>query len=190
MAGIPWLHPICYFDRRTMAFIQDGRCIFLSAEADLMDDLLAQFTLLFSPPQGLSPPRQWCHHNQLLPATEPKAVKPYRYAHHQKEGVERQCVAMLQQGIIRPSCSTFLAPVLLVKKADSSWRFCIDYHALNNYIIKDKFPILVVEELLDELRGATFFTKLDFRSAVTKSGCTPMMSRRRCSTHSRASWNF
>jgi hypothetical protein len=100
-----------------------------------------------------------------MPGTSPIAVRPYRYPQLLKDEVGRQCTDMLAQGVIRPSTSPFTAPILLVKKSDKSWRFCVDYRALNDKIVKDKFPIPVVDdELLDELKGARFFIKIDLRS--------------------------
>jgi hypothetical protein len=130
----------------------------------LLADLLQQHSDIFDEPQGLPLARPCDHHIHLLPDTAPIAVRLYRYPQLQKDELERQVTVMLTQGIIRISTSPFSAPVLLVHKANGTWRFCIDYHALNAVTSKDKFPIPVVDELLDELHGARFFTKLDLRS--------------------------
>jgi hypothetical protein len=129
-----------------------------------MTSLLQAYVHIFATPSGLPPQQKHDHRIHLMLGTTPVAVRPYRYPQLLKDEVERQCADMLAQGTIQPSSSPFSAPVLLVKKADNTWQFCVDYRALNVKTVKDKFPIPVVEELMDELQGARFFTKIDLRS--------------------------
>ncbi|WVZ48905.1 LOW QUALITY PROTEIN: hypothetical protein U9M48_000299 [Paspalum notatum var. saurae] len=181
--GVNWLGslgPILWdFNHHTMAFQRANRRItWIGIDAprpfelrattlhdgELMTALLDEFTDVFQEPQGLPPQRAISHRIRLSADTKAVAVRPYRYAHVQKEELEKQCAELLRLGIIRPSSLAFSAPTQLVRKKEGAWRLCIDYRALNTKTIKDKFPIPVVEELLDELRGAKFFTKLDLRS--------------------------
>jgi hypothetical protein len=126
--------------------------------------LVTEYKHLFEYVSGLPPSRHCDHSIPLMPEAQPVFARPYRYAPLLKTEIERQVTDMLQQGIIQKSTSAFASPVLLVKKKDQSWRFCVDYRQLNAITVKGKYPVPIIEELLDELSGAAYFTTLDLQS--------------------------
>jgi hypothetical protein len=109
----------------------------------------------------------------LIPGSSPVAVRQYRYKPALKDEIEKQVAEMLQSGLIQPSSSSFSSLVLLVRKKDSSWRFCVDYRMLNSITVKSKFPIPVVDELLDELSQACWFSCLDLRAGFNQIRLAP-----------------
>jgi hypothetical protein len=119
---------------------------------------------VFEEPKGLPPTRSHDHKILFKEDSTCVCVRPYRHPYFQKTEIEKIVRELLQSGVIRPSQSPFSSPVLLVRNADGSWRMCMDYRALNLVTVKNKFPILVIDELLDELFGAKVVSKLDLRS--------------------------
>jgi hypothetical protein len=138
-----------------------------STTEDLPEEVitvLSEFLDVFSEPDTLPPSREYDHAITLLPGSAPVNARPYRYSPLHKTEIERQIQSMLQSGVIERSMSPFASPVLLVQKKDGSWRFCVDYRRLNELTVKNKFPMPIIDELLDELAGAVIFSKLDLRA--------------------------
>jgi transposase InsO family protein len=133
------------------------------SDPPIIQTLLSRYQSLFDQPSSLPPLRSHDHRIHLLPDATPVNVRPYRYPYYQKAEIEKKISEMLQSGMIRPSRSPFSSPVLLVKKKDGSWRCCIDYRALNSITVKDRFPMPTIDELLDDLGSASWFSKLDLR---------------------------
>ncbi|KAJ4750853.1 polyprotein [Rhynchospora pubera] len=129
-----------------------------------LKEIIAGFSEVFKEPTGLPPKRGIDHAIPLTSDSKPINLRPYRYSHFQKLEIDKIIEELLANSIIQPSSSPYASPVLLVKKKDGGWRMCVDYRKLNKQTVKDKFPIPIIEDLLDELHGSTFFSKIDLRS--------------------------
>ena len=119
---------------------------------------------VFETPKGLQLICDHDHAIHLIPGIFPPNIRSYRYPYVQKSEIERMIAEMLEDGIIQPSQSSFSALVVLVHNKDGSGHMCLDYRELSKLTIKDKFPNTMIDELLDELHGAIYFTKLDLHS--------------------------
>lgn len=135
--------------------------------------LLDGFSEVFAAPTGL-PPRRACDHKfPLIPGAQPVNIRPYRYSPELKTEIEKQIAEMLQSGVIKPSTSPFASPIIMVRKKDGTWRLCVDYRHLNLLTLKSKYPMPVIDELLDELSGASWFTKLDLHAGYHQIRLAP-----------------
>ena len=129
-----------------------------------VQSLLDSFPQVFSEPIGLPPKRQVSHSIPLITGARPIQIRPYTFAPALKDEIEKQISDILTTGVIRPSTSNFASPLLMVRKKDNTWRPCVDYRHLNALTVKSKYPLPVIDELLDELHGACYFSKLDLRA--------------------------
>jgi hypothetical protein len=101
---------------------------------------------------------------ELMPGAGPVAKSPYRMSSDELDELKKQLKKLLEQGFVRPSASPWGSPVLFVEKKDGTKRMCIDYRTLNSMTIKNKYPLPRIEDLLDRLKKAKFFSKIDLRS--------------------------
>lgn len=115
-------------------------------------------------PPGLPPAREVDHKIELIPGSSPPSRPTYRMSATELEELKKQLEELTKSGFIQPSKSPFGAPVLFVKKKDGTMRMCVDYRALNNITIKNKYSLPHVDELFDRLHDAECFSKIDLRS--------------------------
>jgi hypothetical protein len=100
---------------------------------------------------------------ELMPATTPIYKTPYRMATRGLAKLKENIKELLEKGFICPSSYLWGALMIFVLKKDGTQRLCVDYHALNEVTVKNKYPLPIIDDLFDQLRGVCVFSKIDLR---------------------------
>jgi hypothetical protein len=149
--------------------LEEGACHYLSVddkEANPIEDIriMSEFPDVFPEElPGMPPKRKVEFAIELIPGTTPISKRAYRVSIPELVELKKQIDELLEKGYIRPSTSPWAAPVLFVEK-DGTKRMCIDYISLNEVTVKNKYPLPRIEDLFDQLRGASVFSKIHLRS--------------------------
>ena len=154
--------------------------------------ILAEYRDVFKDKLPKGPPPKWevVHSIEVQPGSEPTYRTPYRLRPAEQDELEEQVRDLLAQGFIRPSQSSYGAPVLFVPKKDGRWRMCIDYRALNCQTVKDRYPLPRIDTLLDRLGRAKVFSKLDLASGYHQIAMDDSSIYRTTFTTSLGQWEF
>ena len=128
--------------------------------------LLEEFEDVFPDklPNGLPPTRAQDFHIDLKEGSTPQKKGLYRMSPAELSELKTQLTELIDQGFIRPSSSPWGAPVLFVTKKDGAMRLCVDYRALNRLTVKNSYPLPRIDDILDQLSTAKYYTKIDLRS--------------------------
>ncbi|GJP80421.1 hypothetical protein CLOP_g10624 [Closterium sp. NIES-67] len=128
-------------------------------------DLIKKYPEIFPDdlPAGLPPSRPEDHRIELEPGAQPTVQRQFRLSQPELEELQQQLDYLMTKGFIWPSTSPYAALVLFTPKKDGGFRMCIDYRALNRITIKSRYPIPRADELLDQLHGAKFFSKINLQ---------------------------
>jgi hypothetical protein len=128
-------------------------------------ELLSQYEPVFGPiPSGRPPDNGFEHTTELEAGMTSMIIAPYRHPKRFKDEIEKEIKYLLEMVHIRPNTSLFASSVVLVLNKDGTLRMCIDYRELNKKTIKNRYPLPRIDELMDELHGAVFFTNIDLCS--------------------------
>jgi hypothetical protein len=136
-----------------------------SACSEDIPDHLREYSAVFSKESFdvLPNPKPWDHAIELVPGEKPSNCKIYPLSPIEQKELDIFLRENLDSGRIRPSKSPMASPVFFIKKKDGALRLVQDYRALNTITVKNKYPLPLISELIEKLRGARYFTKLDVR---------------------------
>jgi RNase H-like domain found in reverse transcriptase/Reverse transcriptase (RNA-dependent DNA polymerase)/Integrase zinc binding domain/Integrase core domain/gag-polyprotein putative aspartyl protease len=134
-----------------------------SEKKELVELLMEQNECFAMEGEALGQSKAFQH---AIPTTDnqPIHIRPYASAWKERRLIDKQVQEMLQQKVIEPSLSPWSAPVVLVKKKDGSWRFCVDYRKLNAITLKTVYPLPRIDEALARLEGSSYFSSVDLQS--------------------------
>ena len=151
-----------------MAFLVDRR-----QEGTRLEDIpiVKEFPNVFLDDiSGLPPDRAIEFVIELIPGTDSISIPSYIMAPAELKELKAQLEELLSKGFIRPSTSSWGAPVLFVKKKDGGLWLCIDYRQLNRATIRNQYPLPCIDELFDQLHGSRVYSKIDLRSGYHQLG--------------------
>jgi hypothetical protein len=131
-----------------------------------LQSIISKHQVVFSTLHGL-PPSLGVHDHSipLVLGSLPPNVHHYRHPFSQKSEIEKIVQELLDTGVIYLSTNPYYSPMVMVLKKEDTWHLCLEFFALNKLTIKDKFPTSTIDDLLDELSGFKYFTKLDICSS-------------------------
>ncbi|KAL0157406.1 hypothetical protein M9458_048652, partial [Cirrhinus mrigala] len=132
------------------------------SEKAALSKLLLEFNDIFSSSKQNDGKCKLVKHYIRTGEQAPIKLRAHRTSPEKRAEIERQVAGLLADGVIEESCSPWASPVVLVRKKYGTWRFCVDYRRLNSVTIKDSHPLPRVDDTLDALAGAVWFSTLDF----------------------------
>ena len=133
-----------------------------SSQIGLLKALLVEYRDIFSSSKTVTGKCTLVKHHINTGDHPPLRQRAYRTSPEKREEIDRQVAALLADGVIEESSSPWASPVVLVRKKNGEWRFCIDYRRVNSVTVKDCHPLPRVDDTLDALSGSCWFSTLDF----------------------------